>query len=121
MTPDHQESFQEYFQFFSPAIEETKPATRKLYLIPTTHGENFDPDFAPNPSPLSELPNIERWTLTYTICAIEILAVADLLHNLHVPLTDTPITKSHQKSDQYVKCQRLERFIGTNLLTASLK
>ncbi|NDB31814.1 MAG: hypothetical protein EB043_05235, partial [Actinobacteria bacterium] len=87
MTPDHQESFQEYFQFFSPAIEETKPATRKLYLIPTTHGENFDPDFAPNPSPLSELPNIERWTLTYTICAIEILAgrrpIAQLARSTH--------------------------------------
>ena len=38
---------------------------RKLYLVPTSHGETYDPDFAPNPSPLTELPNIERWTLTY--------------------------------------------------------
>jgi len=47
---------------------------KKLYLVPTSHGESYDPDFAPNPSPLSELPNIERWTLTYVVCALEILA-----------------------------------------------
>lgn len=46
----------------------------KLYLVPTSHGESYDPDFAPNPSPLSELPNLERWTLTYIVSALEILA-----------------------------------------------
>lgn len=46
----------------------------KLYLVPTTHGESYDPDFAPNPSPLSELPNLERWTLTYVVTVIEIMA-----------------------------------------------
>lgn len=46
----------------------------KLYLVPTSHGESFDPDFAPNPSPLSELPNLEKWTLTYIVSALEILA-----------------------------------------------
>lgn len=48
--------------------------SNKLYLVPTSHGEVFDPDFAPNPSPLSELPNLERWTLLYLICVVEILA-----------------------------------------------
>ena len=38
--------------------DDTQP--RKLYLVPTSHGESYDPDFAPNPSPLSELPNLER-------------------------------------------------------------
>ena len=51
---------------------EFKP--HKLYLVPTSHGETYDPDFAPNPSPLSELPNIERWTLTYVVSVLEILA-----------------------------------------------
>ena len=51
---------------------ELKP--HKLYLVPTSHGETYDPDFAPNPSPLSELPNIERWTLTYVVSVLEILA-----------------------------------------------
>lgn len=50
----------------------TKP--NKLYLVPTSHGESYDPDFAPNPSPLIELPNIERWTLTYVVSVLEILA-----------------------------------------------
>lgn len=48
--------------------------SNKLYLVPTSHGETYDPDFAPNPSPLRELPNIERWTLTYVISALEALA-----------------------------------------------
>jgi Family of unknown function (DUF6459) len=48
--------------------------SKKLYLVPTSHGESYDPDFAPNPSPLSELPNLERWTLTYVVSALEILA-----------------------------------------------
>lgn len=48
--------------------------TGKLYLVPTSHGESYDPDFAPNPSPLSDLPNLERWTLTYVVSALEILA-----------------------------------------------
>ena len=47
---------------------------RKLYLVPTSHGETYDPDFAPNPSPLTELPNIDRWTLTYVVSVLEILA-----------------------------------------------
>lgn len=46
----------------------------KLYLVPTSHGESYDADFAPNPSPLSELPNLERWTLTYVVTAIEVMA-----------------------------------------------
>lgn len=81
------EPIQDYFQFFTTQISEDKGATRKLYLIPTTHGESFDPDFAPNPSPLSELPNLERWTLTYIICVIEILAgrrsIAQLARSTH--------------------------------------
>ena len=48
--------------------------SNKLYLVPTTHGESYDPDFAPNPSSLAELPNLERWTLTYVVSAIEIMA-----------------------------------------------
>lgn len=46
----------------------------KLYLVPTSHGESYDPDFAPNPSPLADLPNIERWTLMYVVSAIEALS-----------------------------------------------
>ena len=58
----------------SQVSEKELTGGKKLYLVPTSHGESYDPDFAPNPSPLSELPNIERWTLTYVVSALEILA-----------------------------------------------
>ncbi len=63
-------------QFFinSEGLQDIYQRFNKLYLVPTTHGESYDPDFAPNPSPLSELPNLERWTLTYVVSAIEIMA-----------------------------------------------
>ncbi len=63
-------------QFFinSEGLQDIYQRSNKLYLVPTTHGESYDPDFAPNPSPLSELPNLERWTLTYVVSAIEIMA-----------------------------------------------
>ena len=65
-TPENlNEGMQHYGSRFKP---------HKLYLVPTSHGETYDPDFAPNPSPLSELPNIERWTLTYVVSVLEILA-----------------------------------------------
>lgn len=76
-------SFQPMLSLFAPSPDSSdfevhkrdsigKP--RKLYLVPTSHGESYDPDFAPNPSPLNELPNIERWTLTYVVSVLEILA-----------------------------------------------
>ena len=76
-------SFQLMLSLFAPSPDSSdfevhkrdsigKP--RKLYLVPTSHGESYDPDFAPNPSPLNELPNIERWTLTYVVSILEILA-----------------------------------------------
>lgn len=67
-------SEQERLNFFQPPEIDDIERSQKLYLNPTTHGEVFDPDFAPEPSPLSELPDIERWTLTYLITALEILA-----------------------------------------------
>lgn len=69
---------QQMLQLFpiSRPQELEKAATHggKLYLVPTSHGESYDADFAPNPSPLSELPNLERWTLTYVVTVIEVMA-----------------------------------------------
>lgn len=45
----------------------------KLYLVPTTHGEVFDPEFAPLPSPIDSLPNSSKWTRAYLISVVEIL------------------------------------------------
>jgi hypothetical protein len=49
-------------------------SSNKLYLVPTSHGESYEKDFAPNPSPLSDLPNLERWTLTYIVSVLEVMA-----------------------------------------------
>lgn len=63
-----------FFDESAYASKSSERSGKKLYLVPTSHGESYDPEFAPNPSPLSELPNIERWTLMYVVSVLEILA-----------------------------------------------
>jgi hypothetical protein len=78
---------QKPFDFFPESETFEYLPSGKLYLVPTTHGESFDPDFAPNPSSLEELPNLERWTLLYVVCVIEILAgrrpIAQIARSTH--------------------------------------
>ena len=71
---DMQEEISIGFEFFDGPFQTSITGPSKLYLIPTTHGENFDPDFSPIPTSLDELPNGDRWTQAYIISAIEILA-----------------------------------------------
>jgi Family of unknown function (DUF6459) len=54
---------------FSPEIP------TKLYLVPTLDnldGETLDPDFLPQPSPLSDLPEISNWVKRYVVGVVEI-------------------------------------------------
>ena len=62
--------------FYSTPLfgREVSQESNKLYLIPTSHGENYEAVFAPTPSSPEELPNATRWTLTYLITALEIMA-----------------------------------------------
>ena len=69
-----QEDFLEHFPFYEPLVSLEPSIKERLYLVPTTHGEIYDPDFAPLPSRVDELPNIESWTRSYIISLIEILA-----------------------------------------------
>lgn len=66
-----------------PIFEEREPEEKidpqsiptKLYLIPTPDnlfGEIPDSDFLPQPSPLSELPDITSWVKRYAIGVVEI-------------------------------------------------
>lgn len=50
------------------------PQKAKLYLIPTTFGDEYDPDFAPMPTSASELPEISNWALKYAVSVLEIWA-----------------------------------------------
>lgn len=63
----------EIFPFYSPLDDFVEERPEKLYLIPTTHGENYDPDFSPQPSSSTDLPEPERWTRAYVIRTLEIL------------------------------------------------
>lgn len=61
--------------FFPDIVEDPKiESNGKLYLIPTTYGESYDEGFYPLPSPKSELPDIERWTLAFVTSSLEIIA-----------------------------------------------
>lgn len=66
--------YQESLSFFELPIEPVVKREPRLFLLPTTHGDTYDAEFAPVPSPLSDLPEIERWTLTFLIQVIEIMA-----------------------------------------------
>lgn len=46
--------------------------SRKLYLVPSTFGDEYDPDFAPQPSSLEELPDIEPWLKRFVVNLLEI-------------------------------------------------
>jgi hypothetical protein len=50
------------------------PQKAKLYLVPTSFGDEYDPDFAPIPTSASELPEISSWALKYGVSALEIWA-----------------------------------------------
>lgn len=62
------------FDFYDGPLRSEATLLSKLYLVPTTHGENFDPDFSPLPTGIEELPDAERWSQAYVISVIEILA-----------------------------------------------
>jgi hypothetical protein len=45
-----------------------------LYSVTSTFGEEFDPDFAPQPSSASDLPELEMWALKFAVSVLEIWA-----------------------------------------------
>lgn len=68
------ESHHPQLEFFAPVPKEIPPQKGKLYLVPTTFGEEFDPDFAPIPCSAADLPALHPWTLKFAICTLEIWA-----------------------------------------------
>lgn len=82
-----QEFVDEIFPFYSPPDEFVEREPEKLYLVPTTHGENYDPDFSPQPSSSRDLPDAQNWTRAYVIRVIEILgkrrALLQIARNTH--------------------------------------
>lgn len=46
----------------------------KLYLVPTTFGEEYEPGFEPIPTSSTELPELHSWTMKFAVSVIEIWA-----------------------------------------------
>jgi hypothetical protein len=55
---------------------------RRLFLIPSNFGEDFDPNFSPTPTPQDELPEISAWVRQFTVRLLEILSARRSPHQL---------------------------------------
>ena len=114
------------FDFYDGPFQTEVTSSSKLYLVPTTHGENFDPDFSPMASALTELPDGERWTQAYIISAIEILAgrrsVTQISRTTHRYIYNSLLTKvgSFSELPKINKIHRSQPIDGVIELTVTL-
>jgi hypothetical protein len=61
--------------FKEKVVDDPVDIPTKLYLVPTLDylsGETPDPEFLPQPTPISELPDITSWVKRYVISVVEI-------------------------------------------------
>lgn len=68
---DHEHPMLEIFRPTPPC--EFKQSA-KLYLVPSSFGDEYDPDFAPVPTSASELPELHTWTMRFAASVLEIWA-----------------------------------------------
>ena len=68
---DWQHLVLEMFRPESPAQHVQKP---RLYLTPSTFGEEYDPEFAPKPTSATDLPDINELTFQFIHSVVEIWA-----------------------------------------------
>jgi hypothetical protein len=59
---------------FAPPPREKFEQKAKLYLVPSTFGEDLEPDEMPVPTSASELPDIQTWTMKFIVSVVEIWA-----------------------------------------------
>ena len=72
---------------FAPPTQEKFEQKAKLFLVPSTFGEDLEPDEMPIPTSASELPDIHTWTMKFVVSVIEVWAgrrqPAQLIHWVH--------------------------------------
>ena len=72
---------------FAPPKHEIPQQKAKLYLVPTTFGEDIDFDEMPIPTSASELPELHAWTMKFIVSVLEIWAgrrqPAQLIRSCH--------------------------------------
>jgi len=61
-------------EMFRPIVEEHEKQKARLYLIPSTFDDEFDPDFSPQPTSASDLPELHEWTMRFVVSVLEIWA-----------------------------------------------
>lgn len=61
-------------EIFAPKREAIPEQRAKLYLVPTTFGEDLEPDEIPIPTSAAELPALHEWTMKFAVSVVEIWA-----------------------------------------------
>ena len=61
-------------EMFRPAASIVTPRKPKLYLVPSTFGEEYDAEFAPEPTSAADLPDITELTNRFIHNVVEIWA-----------------------------------------------
>ncbi|CAB4334280.1 MAG: hypothetical protein F2896_02340 [Actinobacteria bacterium] len=72
---------------FAPPKREFPQQKAKLYLVPSTFGEDIDFDEMPIPTSATELPELHAWTMKFIVSVLEIWAgrrqPAQLIRSCH--------------------------------------
>jgi len=61
-------------EIFRPIVQEHEKQKARLYLIPSTFDDEFDPDFSPQPTSANDLPELHEWTMRFVVSVLEIWA-----------------------------------------------
>ena len=59
---------------FAPPVHEQVQQSAKLYLVPSTFGEDLEPDEIPIPTSATELPELHAWTMKFIVSVLEVWA-----------------------------------------------
>lgn len=59
---------------FPPEMEPYQPQRALLFTTPSFFGESFEDDDRPEPTSISELPDIRLWTMSLAVSALEVFA-----------------------------------------------
>ena len=78
MTPISSDPDEDYLhpvlEIFRPQQDESSTGKSKLYLVPSTFGEDYDAEFAPKPTSAADLPDITELTQRFIHNIVEIWA-----------------------------------------------
>jgi hypothetical protein len=73
-SPEDQDWKHPLLDIFKPAPTPTQTKRPKLYLVPSRFDDEFDPDFAPEPTSALDLPELHQWTERFIHSVVEIWA-----------------------------------------------